>query len=238
MKVGIMQPYFLPYLGYWQLMNAVDRYIIWDDVSFIRRGWIHRNRIQNHGQEQQITLPISQASQNRQICDLKLARSERVWNKLRRGVQLAYCHAPQFAAGKALYHRILDYSEDNLSAFLTNSIREVAAYLGMNTEIVRASDMEYDRSLHGSQRILELCAQMGADCYYNAIGGQKLYDSRDFDARGIVLRFVRMKEDLVYPQGNPVFCPSLSVLDAVMYNDQTQLHKLLHEFVLEEGKNE
>lgn len=236
MKVGIMQPYFLPYLGYWQLMNAVDRYIILDDVSFIRRGWIHRNRIQNHGEVQWLTIPITGASQNRTICELNLARSERVWHKLRRSVQLAYCHAPQYALGKAVFDRILDFRDDNLSQFLTNSIYESAFYLAIDTEIVRASDLEYDRSLRGSERILELCARMGADSYYNAIGGQELYDADLFAARGIDLRFLRMKDDLVYPQGKHGFCPRLSVLDAMMYNDTTQLRQLLLQFTLEEGK--
>ena len=228
MKVGIMQ-------GYWQLMNAVDRYIILDDVSFIRRGWIHRNRIQNHGELQWLTIPIAGASQNRKICELNLARSERAWHKLRRSVQLAYCHAPRFASGKAVFDRILKFSEDNLSLFLTNSIYEIASYMAMDTEIVRASDLKYDRSLRGSQRILELCARMGADSYYNAIGGQELYDADLFAERGIDLRFLQMKGDLVYPQGKHAFCPGLSVLDAIMYNDKTQLQRLLQGFVLNEG---
>lgn len=236
MKVGIMQPYFLPYLGYWQLMNAVDRYIILDDVPFIRRGWIHRNRIQNHGETQWLTIPITGASQNRKICELDLARSERVWHKLRRSVQLAYCHAPQYALGKAVFDRILDFPEDNLSLFLTNSIREIASYLAMDTEIVRASDLEYDRSLRGSERILELCAQMGADSYYNAIGGRELYGADLFAERGIELQFLQMKNDLCYPQGKHAFCPGLSVLDVIMYNDNTRLKQLLQEFVLEKGK--
>lgn len=233
MKVGIMQPYFLPYLGYWQLLNAVDRYIILDDVTWIRRGWICRNRIQNHGEEQWLTIPVAGASQNRLICELELARSERVWHKLRRSVQLAYCHAPQFAQGKELFDRILAFPEENLSLFLTNSIREVVRYLAIDTEIVRASDVEYDRTLRGSERILELCARMGADSYYNAIGGQSLYDADRFDERGIALHFVRMKPELQYPQGKQVFCPGLSVLDAIMYNELPQMKRLLSEFVLE-----
>ena len=236
MKVGIMQPYFLPYLGYWQLMNAVDRYIILDDVPFIRRGWIHRNRIQNHGETQWLTIPITGASQNRKICELDLARSERVWHKLRRSVQLAYCHAPQYAQGKTVFDRILNFSEDNLSLFLSNSIYEITSYLAIDTEIVRASDLKYDRSLRGSERILELCGRMGADSYYNAVGGQALYNAEQFVGRGITLRFVRMNEKLVYPQGRHNFCPGLSVLDAMMYNDVEQMQLLLSQFTLEAGK--
>ncbi len=233
MKIGIMQPYFLPYLGYWQLMDAVDCYVILDDVAFIKGGWIHRNRIQNHGHEQRIILPVSGASQNRMICELQLARGVRAWKKLHRSVQLAYCHAPQYADTAPLFERVLDFPDNNLSGFLTNSIREVAHYLSINTTILRASEVEYDRSLHGVNRILELCSQLGADYYYNAIGGKLLYDPQCFAQRDISLRFVRMKQTLSYPQGKHAFCPGLSILDAMMYNGQQELRSLLQEFELE-----
>ena len=182
-----MQPYFMPYIGYWQLLAAVDTYVIYDDVNFIKKGWINRNNILVNGAKQLFTISLEGVSQNKLINEILIADD---FAKLRKTISMAYCKTPYYKETMELLDHIFAFESKNLAKFLENSIRLVADYLGFDTEIILSSDVEKDNLLKGQNKILEICKKLGADTYYNAIGGQDLYNKEDFEQVGINLKFI------------------------------------------------
>lgn len=232
MKTGIMQPYFFPYLGYWQLMNAVDTYVILDDVAYIKRGWINRNFIKLNGAAHRFGIQISRVSQNSRINELSLF-DDGCWREnLLKTLRIAYHRAPHYAAVSALFERTLNCGQDRLSEFLGFGIREVAAYLHLDARIVVASEMDKQNPLKGQDRILDLCSRLKTDTYINAIGGRELYERERFHQQGMELCFLKMDEGITYPQGEGDFIPSLSILDVMMYNDPEEIARMLNRYTL------
>lgn len=231
MKVGVMQPYFLPYLGYWQLMNLVDAYVIFDDVNFIKQGWIARNRIKSNGRAVRFGIQVSHISSYRRICDHERAGDRAETDRLEHELCAAYAHAPEFERVMPLMTEILRDPRRNLADWLCGSIQRVAGYLGIRTTLMRSSELGYDRTGRGQDKVLSLCGMLGADTYVNAQGGRALYDRERFASRGIELKFLEMN-DVTYPQGPGEFIPSLSIVDVMMWNDPAELQGLLTEFTL------
>lgn len=232
MKIGIMQPYFFPYLGYWQLMNEVDTYVIFDDVAYIKRGWINRNQIKLNGTSHRIGIQIQKASQNKKINELYLFRDEKETNNLIKSMELAYKKAPYYNQVTNLLRDVLDYEDNNLAVFLTYSIRRVAEYLGINPHFIISSEIEKDEKLKAQDKIIDICTRLGGDTYINAIGGRDLYTPEKFASKGIELLFLEMDRTVEYPQGKGAFIPNLSILDVMMYNSPGEIQELLKQFSL------
>lgn len=230
MKTGIMQPYFFPYLGYWQLMNEVDTYVIFDDVAFIRGGWIKRNQIKINGQVHRIGISVKKASQNKRINELYLVADES--EKLLRTLEVAYRKAPYYDSAMKVLEKSLCCGRENLAEYLSYSIRNVAEYLEMDTNFILSSKVEKDESLRAQDRVLDICKRVGTDTYINAIGGRELYNVKTFAENGIRLEFLEMNPDITYPQGQGEFIPGLSIIDVMMYNTVEEIKKLLKQFTL------
>ncbi len=228
-----MQPYFFPYLGYWQLMNAVDEYIIYDDVNYIKGGWINRNRIKINGEPALLGISVRKASQNSLICDLEVSISDKDRDNLIKKLQVSYAKAPYKTDVVELFADTLKCESANLAGFLAYSNRKTAEYLGIQTPIYTASELKLDHTHHAQQRIIDICKARGCDKYINAIGGKELYDKESFEQNGLELGFLRMDPDIVYPQGKGEFIPSLSILDVMMYNSRDEIQKLLDRYTLE-----
>ena len=226
MTLGIMQPYFMPYIGYWQLMAAVDKYVIYDDVNFIKKGWINRNNILINGSKQLFSISLEGVSQNKLINEIQIADD---FVKLRKTISMAYSKAPYYEETMELLDQIFTFESKNLAKFLENSIRLVADYLGFDTEIILSSDVEKDNSLRGQEKILEICKNLNADVYYNAIGGQELYHKDDFDALGVDLKFVQ-SEITAYKQLKNEFVGGLSIIDVLMFNSKTEVQNMLKQY--------
>ena len=231
MKVGIMQPYFFPYIGYWQMMNAVDRYVIYDDVNYINRGWINRNRILVNGEAQYCNLRLSKASQNKLINEIQLANDRKARNDLLSTVRHAYGKAPEFEHAYPLIERILGLEEDNLARFLQIHMEWIAEYLGIQTEFVLSSELKKDSGLRGEEKILHICKLLGADTYVNAIGGQELYSKERFREENIDLRFLKTG-GIEYTQFKNTFVSNLSIIDVMMFNSKSRIQELLREYEL------
>lgn len=235
MKLGIMQPYFLPYIGYWQLLNAVDRYVIYDDVNFIKGGWINRNRILQNGVPAYINVPMIGASSFKRINEIQVNRDPRVMGKLLKTVEQNYRKAPCFESVMPLMERICRCEEDNLAVFLANSIRVVCDYLDITTTLVMSSQIEKDTSLRSQDKVIDICRRQGATEYFNAIGGQALYDQASFARFDIRLYFLK-PTDVKYLQGKSEFVSNLSILDVLMFNPQSVAKTMLHRFDLIDEK--
>ncbi len=227
-SVAIMQPYFLPYLGYFQLIAAVDKFIVLDDVNFIQRGWINRNRMLMNGAPHLFTLPLRGASQNRLICDLELV-ADAVWReKLLRSLRQAYGRAPYYAQVSDMLDDILRFPSVRLDLFLLNSLQLVMRYLALDTAVVPTSRLYGNAGLSGEQRIIDICQREGASDYVNPIGGVSLYQRAHFEQHAIALHFLHSRA-VSYPQGKNQHISGLSIVDVLMYNAPSTVQQLLKE---------
>ena len=228
MKLAIMQPYFMPYIGYWQLMAAVDTYLVYDDVHYIKGGWVSRNHILLNGEKHMFTITLNGASPNKLFNEITIKDDFKKFSRL---IESAYRKAPYYAEVSALLEKIYSYEDKTLGAFMMNSFQVVLGYLEIDTKLILSSVLEKDNSLRGKDKVKHICHIMGADTYYNAIGGQGLYDKEDFMADGIDLHFVQT--NLVpYTQFANEFAPGLSIIDVLMHNGKEGTKKLLNEYTL------
>lgn len=229
-----MQPYFIPYIGYWQLLNAVDEYVIYDDVNFIKGGWINRNRILVNKVPQYFNIPMLGASPNKLINEVGVNQDEKVINKNLRIVQAAYSKAPYFKDVFPMVEEMLRCGESNLASYITVSTRMICDYLGIRTKIFISSDIEKNNQLTGQDKVLEICHILGATEYYNAIGGRELYSFEAFQEKGIVLHFLKRNE-IQYQQFGEQFYQDLSIVDVMMFNSRERVQEMLGEYTLAEG---
>mgnify|MGYP000904613535 CR=1 FL=1 len=226
MKIGIMQPYFFPYIGYWQLINAVDAFVIYDDVNYIKGGWVNRNRVLICGQAKYINLQLYKASPNRLINEIELLGNDSYTNKLLRTIEASYRKAPFFEDIFSLIKDIVKQDERNLAKYLAYSIKKVCKYLGIETQLIMSSEVEKDKNLRGQEKIIEICKFLKGYQYINAIGGVDLYSREDFEDNKIHLNFLKTK-DIKYPQFNNEFIPNLSIIDVLMFNSIEQTKRML-----------
>lgn len=231
MKLGIMQPYFLPYLGYWQLLAMVDKYIVLDDVNYIKGGWINRNRILINGKVSYITVPVYGASPNKKINELELFQKEKTFKRLYKTVNMGYKKAPYHQKTMYLLEQILTYEGQNLSDFLIHTIKIICRYLEINTELILASDIDPEKKLKGKERVIFLGKKLKTDEYINAEGGVNLYDKWEFEKNNIKLWFLKSQISK-YPQFAESFVGGLSILDVLMFNSKEDISRMLREYRL------
>ncbi len=231
MTLAIMQPYLFPYIGYWQLINAVDKYVIYDDVNYIKGGWINRNRILINDKPSFINLKMNGSSPNKLIKEIHVSNDNRWKNKLLKSIELSYRKAPFFEMSFPIIEEIINHDEVNLSLYLENLIKRIAEYLEINTEFVLSSNIEKDNSLKGQDKVIEICKSLGAKEYYNAIGGVELYSAENFNSYGIELRFLRT-EYIEYKQFKNDFSPYLSIIDVMMFNSKEEIMNILDMYSL------
>ena len=229
------QPYFLPYLAYWQLIHSADVFKISDDYQYIKKGWINRNRILVCGSPCYFRLDMARPSTGQKINELYINEIP-VGDKLKQ-IRLAYGRAPCFDSGVELLNRIFSYKNRNLAAFLAHSIETVCEYLGIKTKLVLSSDFAHNSDYRREHRLYDLCQRIGADTYHNAIGGQKLYSYEEFEKRGIKLAFLKMG-DIRYPQFGQEFVPNLSILDVIMFNPVEKIREMLDCYTLLDKSSE
>ncbi|WP_230774957.1 WbqC family protein [Roseiconus lacunae] len=215
-RIGIMQPYFFPYIGYFHLISAVDVFVIYDNVKYTKRGWINRNRFLEQGAASTFSVPLKKASDSLNIDQREVADSfDR--QKLLRRMSQAYRKAPQFDTTFALVRDAVLHSNSNLYDYIENSLRCLLAYLSIEKTILRSSSVEIDHSLRGQDKVIAICSALDATSYVNAIGGTELYDTDHFQDHAIELRFIE-SHLRVYEQFDQPFVPWLSILDMLMFN--------------------
>jgi WbqC-like protein family len=222
-RAAIMQPYFFPYIGYFQLIAAVDLFMLYDNVKYTKKGWINRNRILLNGRDVPFTLPLKGASDFLDLREREVAADfdrDKLVNQLRG----AYSQAPHFKRVFPLVEEILRHPETNLFKFLLNSIVGMCDIIGITTRIGVSSTIAIDHGFKSQDKVLALCQAVHAQAYVNAIGGMELYSKDDFRARGVELSFLRSKP-FVYPQLGGDFVPSLSIIDVLMFNSLEAVRK-------------
>lgn len=231
MRLGIMQPYFLPYIGYWQLLNAVDKYVIYDDVNYIKGGWINRNRILINKEIKYFTVKLNGASPNKLINEIEVSNDKIYKKKMLKTIEESYKKAPFFNIVFPIIKEIMENEEDNLAKYLKYSIEKICNYLEIKMELLLSSELEKDNSLRGKDKVISICKKMGATEYYNAIGGQELYSFEEFKNNGIELKFLKT-EEIIYKQFTNEFIPNLSILDVMMFNSKEKVKEFLENYTL------
>jgi hypothetical protein len=236
-KLAVMQPYVFPYLGYLHLMSAVDEFILFDDVQFIARGWIHRNQILVHGKPHVFTIPVQKHPRETPISEVRLTEFERFCEKFFKTLEAAYRKASFYDETRELVVRAFAPGVERISMLAERTLILLCEQLGIGSRILRASSFALPDSLRGVERILKLCELRSARTYVNASGGTELYRAADFESRGIELRFVesRFRE---YPQFSGPFVPHLSILDVLMFNGREGTRALLKDWELRAAPRE
>jgi len=230
MKLGIMQPYFLPYIGYWQLINAVDKFIIYDNIEYTKGGWFNRNRILVNGRDAYITISLKKDSDYLSV-NQRLLADEFNRQKLLNQIKGSYIKSPYYKDIFPLLEDIIMCQEKNLFDFLLYSIEKIVDLLHINTKLIVSSSLNINHSLKNTNKVLEICRELGADTYYNAIGGQKLYDKMEFMEKGIDLKFIKT-DTVEYKQFGSLFVPNLSIVDVLMFNSVDEVNMMLDKYTL------
>jgi hypothetical protein len=231
MKAAIMQPYLFPYIGYFQLINAAQKFVLYDDVNFIKKGWIHRNRILVDGAASFFAVPCQKVSQNKLINEIDILLDQKEKSRLLKTFYHAYHHAPYFESVFNLVEQTLNREVKTIAQLAAESILAVCRYLDVQTEMVPSSAVFQNRHLKKADRLIDICRQLQADHYINAAGGAVLYEKDYFLERGIHLSFLESRP-LAYRQFAEPFVPWLSIIDVLMFNPQKLVLEYLKEYDL------
>lgn len=231
MRLALMQPYLFPYIGYFSLMARCDRWITFDQAQFIKGGWIQRNRILHPSEGWQwFGVPLAKHSSSATIAEVEVAPDG--WqDKLLRRLDV-YRRAPYHDTVAPLVETCLRQPATHIIDLAESSQRLVAEHLGLAFEPERLSELDLDHAqIQGpGDWGLEVCRQLGASTYVNAIGGRDLFDPAAFAAAGVGLEFVRARLS-PYDQGGRDFEPGLSIIDVLMWNGPDEARRLVEDDV-------
>jgi hypothetical protein len=223
-----MQPYLFPYIGYFQLIHAVDKFVIYDDVNFIKGGWINRNNILINGEKKLLSIALKDSSPNKLINEIEIADN---FIKLLKTIKQNYSKAPYYKGTIQLIEEIISYEAKSLGVFIANSIKKILSYLQIDTEIVMSSALKKNVTLKAQEKVIHICKLLNAHEYINAIGGLELYNKKDFQQENIKLNFLKTKF-LEYEQFDNYFIPGLSMIDVLMFNSVEEIRKMLDNYEL------
>jgi len=215
-RVAIMQPYFFPYIGYFQLIAAVDQFVVYDNIKYTKKGWINRNRFLQNGKDVMFSLPLKKDSDSLDVRERELAADFDRAHLLDQ-LKNAYRRAPYFEQTFPLIEKIVRHEDGNLFGYLHHSIVQVCQHLGITTDIKISSEVDIDHGLHAQDKVLALCGALGATMYVNAIGGMELYSKDVFSSKGVELKFIQSLP-FEYAQYGEPFVPWLSIIDVLMFN--------------------
>ncbi len=233
MKLGLMQPYFFPYIGYFQLIHAVDRFVLYDDVAFIKQGWINRNRILLHGKDFMFTVPLKNASSFTSIADTEINMPlYNTWRpRFLKTLEQAYAKAPYYRPVADLVADVLHGDSRSINELAASSIINSCNYIGLKREFVLSAQQYNNNELKGKDRVLDICRREAADKYLNVPGGKDLYDRAEFNAHSVTLNFIEPGK-ISYKQFGDNFIPWLSIIDVMMFNAPQDVLQMVGNYTL------
>lgn len=233
MNIAVMQPYLFPYIGYFQLMRSVDTFVVYDDVQYIQRGWINRNRILNQGTDLLFTFSVKPSPRDAKINEREYScQFGKEAQHFLKSLQYNYKKAPFFEPVYELIHKILSLSERNVAKLNQISLQMLAQHLSLTTRFICSSEIEgKSQELKGEDHILDIAAKLKATRYVNPIGGRALYAHEHFSQRGVSLFFLQSRP-ITYSQFGLEFVPWLSIVDVLMFNHPSVVGNFLDEFDL------
>lgn len=228
-----MQPYIFPYIGYFQLINAVDKFVIYDNIQFTKKGWINRNRLLLNGKDEYFTLPLKSDSDFLNVKERELSKD---WlkekNKTLNKIKENYKKAPYFKEVYNLVESNFNFESLNLFDFILNALKNTLNYLFIKTEIVISSTLAINHNLKAEEKVIAICKALNAETYLNPIGGIELYNKEHFLNEGIKLNFIKAN-NCIYKQLNNEFIPFLSIIDVMMFNSKEEIKRMIEkEYIL------
>lgn len=233
MKLAVMQPYIFPYIGYFQLINAVDTFVFYDDVNFIKQGWVNRNRILVNGNDFMFTVPLQKVSPNKLILESYIHKQTYIdWkDDLLATIVLNYKKAPEFEHVYEMLNTFLNLDFNSISEMAMESIKMVSAFIGIQQKFLVSSETYKNKGLEKQERLIAICKQEKANHYINMAGGKDLYNKEIFSKEGIKLDFIQSLP-IEYKQFNNEFIPWLSIIDVLMFNKRACIKEMLDRYEL------
>lgn len=232
MKIAIMQPYFFPYLGYFQLINAVDKFVFYDDVNYIKSGWINRNQILINNQSHLFSIPLKKASQNKLIKEIETAIDDKWLSSFYTTLKTSYKKAPYFSSVFPLIQSVFETQYYNIADLTINSITSISNYLELETVFERSSQQyATTKGMEKATRLITICQLNNSSTYINPSGGKELYQKETFKKQGIELFFIE-NQLAPYPQFDKDFVAGLSIIDVLMFNNKEDIKKMLNQYQL------
>ena len=223
MAVAIMQPYFFPYLGYFQLVQAVDHFVFYDDVMFIKKGWINRNRILMQGNEFLFTIPLEKQSQNKTIRESTVSWGKEFPNKFMNQIDSAYKKAPNYMEVRDLVEQVLHRKFESLADLASESVQATWAFLGLEKKFYQSSELSVSNDLGRAERLIEITKSLGESSYINAVNGQELYEKSFFKENGVDLHFLKPNLNPYLQEARKEFVNGLSMIDVLMWNNKEEV---------------
>ena len=232
MRTAVMQPYLFPYLGYFQLIRAVDAFVICDDVQYINKGWINRNKILVEQKEMMVTFSLKRDAYEKNINERYFSSEiRREKERFFKMLKSAYAKAPFYQPVSDLVDGAFCLGTANIAQEITDSLHKICDYLDIKTKFCLSSQIEQTPDLKRQDKVIDICKILQTTQYINAIGGTKLYDREVFLKNGIQLNFIAMKP-LHYKQFNHPFVADLSIIDVMMFNSPAEIQAMLEEYSL------
>lgn len=232
MTLAIMQPYLFPYIGYWQLINAVDTFVIYDNIQFSKKGWFHRNNILLNAKKTLFSIPLKKDSDTLDVVERYISsNADKEIDKIIRQIENAYKKAPYFNDVFPMIKEIFLNQEKNLFEYIYNSVKIICQYLEIETKIIVSSTIDIDHSLKAQDKVITMNKKLDAKKYINPIGGTELYDYEVFKKENIELSFLE-SEVPEYKQFENEFTPYLSIIDVMMFNSKEEIKKMLNRYEL------
>ena len=223
-----MQPYFFPYLGYFQLINAVDEFVIYDNIEYTKKGWINRNRILVNGTDFLISLPIKKDSDYLHVRERFLTSTWEIdRKKMLNLISESYRKAPFYKETYEILEKCIMYEDRNLFKFILNSVKSLMKYFNIDTRLVISSSVPIDHQLKSKEKVIAICKHQNAVIYINPIGGFELYNKEEFKTEGLNLKFIK-SDNITYPQFKNDFVPFLSIIDIMMFNSKDEIKNQLN----------
>lgn len=231
-KLAVMQPYFFSYIGYFQLIKAVDTFVFYDDVDFIKNGWINRNRVLINGDPKYFTIPCKNVSSHEKIKNIEHGLDQRKRKKLLKKIKFTYSRAPYFDDVYPIINEVLDTKTAYINEFAINSVKFSSAYLDLECSFLKSSENYNNTDLDAADRLIDICREESVSNYINAIGGMELYDKSYFKDNGVTLSFLKPQE-ITYKQFGENFVPWLSIIDIMMFSSPEKIkNELLNSYKL------
>ena len=234
MKIGIMQPYFFPYIGYWQLIHAVDVFVVYDDGKMITNGWIHRNRILDFDNRtpRSIIVPLKKKSVSQTIREMERADDPRQMQQMVKLIETRYRRAPHYEEVMPLLKPLIMNPDSNMVGYLTRSMKAVCDYLGVTTRFVMSSTIDKTGLEYVVDKAERICKTLGITDYVNPIGGMDYYEKDEWARHGLTISFLHRRDSISYKQFGGEFVPDLSIIDMLMFCSKEEIQQILNEYDL------
>lgn len=232
MKLVLMQPYFFPYIGYFTLIKHSDVFVVFDTAQYIRRGWVHRNRIiGSSGEPVYVNASILKAPQSTPIHQIELNSTSKWKQEFYKKMEVYKTVAPHYPEVYQLMEDCLNRPVSSLSDLNVYALKEISNYLGISQNITRLSELEVEFKdvQEPDDWGLEVSQYYGVDTYINAPGGQEFYNKEKYKKKGIEMFFYKTKLT-PYDQKLSGFQPGLSIIDVMMFNTKQEIHQMIDDF--------